>query len=102
MADDWDRFARLGDMIGEGQHHEEKWILKEYKALQKILLKDSPEVKEYKTKIRKLKNEKINKIIKHNLKNHKCTCGSTLEQTRSGSKVVKCKSCPKKYKYQFN
>lgn len=96
---DWDRFCRLGEMIGDGLHYEEPWISKEYKKLAKILLPLSEEEKEYYKRMRKIKNENIDKQIFERLKTDRCSCGSELKQTRSGSKAVVCISCTNRYKY---
>lgn len=37
----WNQFCRLREMIGDGLHHEEPWISKEYKKLQKILIPET-------------------------------------------------------------
>ncbi len=97
---EWNQFCRLGEMIGDGMHHEEPWISREYKRLQKILIPDTPEVKEFKRKARKLRNENIDKQVKERLLTDKCSCGSEMKQTRSGSKTVKCLSCNKKWTYK--
>jgi len=47
-AFEWNQFCRLGEMIGDGLHYEDKWISKEYKRLAKILLPETQEEKEYK------------------------------------------------------
>ncbi len=98
---EWQQFARLGDMIGDGLHHEDKWILKEYKRLQKILIGDCPEVKKFKKSRAQEKNQTINLLVKKRLEQDKCPCGSHMQQSRSGSLVVKCTSCPKKFKYKL-
>lgn len=95
----WQQFCRLGEMIGDGLHYEDPWISKEYSRLQKILIPETKEEKEYKRKIRKAKNESINKQVAERLLIDKCSCGSELKQTRSGSKTVICIKCGLKYKY---
>ena len=97
---EWRQFCRLGEMIGDGLHYEEPWILREYKQLQKILLPETEAEKEYKRKIRKIKNEKINEQIKELLKRDRCKCGSEMKQIRIGSKVVVCLKCGTKYRYK--
>ena len=100
----WRQFCRLGEMIGDGLHLEPdgKWISREYKKLQKILLPDTPEMKEFKRKRRQAKNESINNQIAERLKKDKCRCGGALKQTRSGSKTVICtvSGCGKRYTYK--
>lgn len=46
---EWRQFCRLGEMMGDGLHHEPdgKWIVKEYRKLAKILLPESPSEKEH-------------------------------------------------------
>lgn len=97
---EWNQFIRLGDMIGDGLHHEDPWIAKEYKKLSKILI---PELRESEKKIKVQANEAINLKISEKLKTDRCSCGSELKQSRSGSKVVKCinKECNKKYTYKY-
>lgn len=99
---EWRQFCRLGEMIGDGLHHEEPWISKEYKKLQKILLPETEIEKEYKRKARKLRNQNIDKQIAERLQTDKCTCGSELKQSRSGSKTVACTKvkCGKKFTYK--
>lgn len=100
---EWRQFCRLGEMIGDGLHHEEPWILKEYKQLQRILLPEATaKENEYKKKIRKQKNEKINEMISKKLEKDFCSCGAKLKQTRSGSKTVKCtkESCGLRWTYK--
>lgn len=96
---EWNQFIKLGDMMGDGLHHEEPWIAKEYKKLAKILI---PDLRETEKKRRVNKNESINLQIAEKLKADKCNCGSDLKQVRSGSKVVQCinKECNKKYTYK--
>lgn len=96
---EWRQFCRLGEMIGDGLHYEEPWISKEYKRLQKILIPETKEEKEYKRKARKLRNENIDKQIVERLKTDRCKCGAELKQVRSGSKTVKCIKCESRYKY---
>ena len=86
----WEQFCRLGDMIGDGLHHEEPWISKEYRKLQKILLPPTPEEK-------KIRRDSINLQMTNLLKDRKCKCGGILKQTRSGSKTCQCETCNAKY-----
>lgn len=92
----WRQFIKLGDMMGNGLHHEPdgKWIIKEYNKLAKILI---PEIKEQNKEKRKLKSEHINKQMQILLLTKKCHCGGQLEQSRSGSKVCYCKDCKSRY-----
>jgi hypothetical protein len=95
----WRQFCRLGEMIGDGLHYEEPWISRDYKRLQKILLPETDIEKEYRLKIRKIKNEKLDKQILERLKADRCDCGGELVQTRSGSRTVVCIKCGKRYRY---
>lgn len=100
---EWSQFCRLGEMIGDGLHHEEPWISKEYKRLSKILLPETEEEKKYKREIKQLRNQNINNQINEKLKIDACIfCGSSLKQIRSGSKTVVCtnSNCGKKFKYK--
>jgi len=88
----WRQFCRLGEMIGDGLHNEEKWISREYRHLQRILL---PETKEE----RKIKNDSINRQMEALLNKIPCKkCGSKLIQTRKGAKTAICTSCGIRYK----
>ena len=99
---EWQQFCRLGEMIGDGLHHEDPWISKEHKRLAKILLPETPEEKEFKREQRKKRNESIDKQVVEKLLQDRCTCGSELRQTRSGSKKVICisETCGKRYQYK--
>lgn len=93
---EWNQFCRLGEMIGDGLHHESdgKWITREYKRLSKILI---PEIKEREKEQRKLKAIKINEQMDKILEKNKCSCGGNLKQKRSGSKVCYCLDCNNRY-----
>ena len=100
---EWNQFCRLGEMIGDGLHYEDPWISKEYKRLAKILIPPTEEEKQYKTEIRRKKNENINKQIEDRLKTDNCSkCNSSLKQVRSGSKVVQCvnEECKARFQYK--
>lgn len=87
-----DRLVRLGDMMSDGLHLEPggKWIEKEYKETLKALgLLESVK--------RKNNSDKINEFMDNRLKEVKCTCGSELVQSRSGSFIGKCVKCGKKF-----
>lgn len=89
------QFIRLGDMMGDGLHHEPdgKWISTEYRKISKLLY---PE--EFKRK-RKQKADQINNRINELLKENKCRkCNSELKQSRSGSRILNCTQCNSKYK----
>lgn len=85
-----DRLVRLGDMMGDGLHLEPegKWIEKEYKKTLRALGLLKPV---------KRNNDKINEFMANRLKEVKCTCGSELAQSRSGSFIDKCNKCGKKF-----
>lgn len=93
----WDRFIRLGDMLGDGDY--EPWVAREYKKLLKILCPPTPEEKARKAEIRR----NIDKQLEEKLKTDKCfKCNSNLKQTRKGSKVVQCinEECKARYQYR--
>lgn len=93
----WRQFCRLGEMMGDGLHHESdgKWIVREYNQLARILI---PEFKEKEKERRKLKSERINEHMQKLLLEKKCECGGMLIQSRSGSKVCYCSKCNQRYK----
>lgn len=90
---EWKTFCKLGEMIGDGLHHEEPSISKEYNKLRKILIPETPEEKKRKKEIRKIRNKNIDKVISERLKSDRCKCNGELKQTRSGSKTVRCTKC---------
>lgn len=87
-----DRLVHLGDMMGDGLHREHggKWVEREYKKTLQALGLLGP------TK-RKNNSDKINEFMANRLKEVKCTCGSELVQSRSGSFIGKCERCEKKF-----
>lgn len=87
------QLVRLGDMMGDGLHHESdgKWIEKEYAKVFNAL---HPELAKKK---RLEKNKKVNEQMKSILEKFRCECGGKVTQGRSGSKVAYCK-CGKRYK----
>lgn len=95
---EWDMFCRLGEMIGDGLHHEDPWISKEYKKLAKILIPPTDEEKEYYKKIREIKNKSIDEQMAKLLSEKKCDCGGEIKQSRSGSKVAYCQSCNQRFR----
>ncbi len=92
----WNRFIRLGDMMGDGLHYESdgKWIEREYNKLARILI---PEIKEADKQKRKNRAININKQMDALLQTKKCSCGGKLIQKRSGTKVVYCELCNSRY-----
>ena len=97
---EWNQFCRLGEMIGDGLHREPdgKWISKEYKRLSRILL---PDIKKREAEQRKERNKSIDEAIAKRIETDRCSCGSKMIQSRSGSYVVSCidADCGKRYKY---
>lgn len=82
-----DQLIKLGDMMGDGLHHEAdgKWIEKEYKRTFNLLYP------EYAKKRRKQTAININVQIDKLLLTARCSkCQSTLRQSRSGSKILYC------------
>lgn len=91
----WDRFARLGERIGDGdlEGSEKKWFNREYSKLARILI---PEIKEQDKQKRASKSKNIDEQMVKLLSEHKCQCGGTYKQSRSGSKIAYCQSCNKR------
>jgi hypothetical protein len=96
----WRQFFRLGEMIGDGLHNEPdgRWISKEYRSLQKILIPQTKEELDAKREWLKTKNEKIDAQMAKLLENKKCDCGGIIKQKRSGTKVAYCKDCNTRYR----
>jgi hypothetical protein len=94
----WRQFIRLGDMIGDGLHHEEPWISKEYKQLAKILCPPTEEEKAFMKGRRQQNKAIIDEQMTNLLKDRKCTCGGDIKQARSGSKVAYCQKCKQRFK----
>ena len=69
---EWNQFCRLGEMMGDGLHHEpdRKWISKEYRRLSRILI---PEIKEAEQKARKAKGENIQRQMEALMEKKPCT-----------------------------
>lgn len=88
------QLIKLGDMMGDGLHHEPdgKWIEKEYKQIAQILF---PEMY---VDIAKRRSEAVDKQMQDLLKAQKCDCGGVLKQSRRGSKVCSCLVCGNKYR----
>ena len=88
------QLVRLGDMMGDGLHHEPdgKWIVREYNQTLKALGM-APK--------RKNNGEAINQAVNSAIKKTKCSeCGGELKQTRSGSFNVKCGCCGSRFKFK--
>jgi hypothetical protein len=94
----WDQFCRLGEMMGDGLHHESdgKWISREYKRLSIILI---PEIREVENERKVAKNKVQDRRIGELLEKFSCSCGGKCKQLRSGSLTVQCQ-CGKRYKAQ--
>lgn len=82
------QLVKLGDMMGDGLHHEPdgKWIEREYKAVCRQLgimpRRRSPD------------SDRINEHMEKRVAEVPCpACGGKLRQTRSGSMRAKCSSC---------
>lgn len=95
MEDDkkylYDRLIRLGDMMGDGCHHEPdgKWIEREYRDTLK-LLGLSPK--------KSVDTPSINEFMEKRLQEVRCECGGELFQSRKGSFIATCSICRKRYK----
>lgn len=93
----WRQFCKLGEMMGDGLHHESdgKWIAKEYRQLAKMLV---PGFEDLESKRRKARTDAINESMKKLLLEKRCYCGGIIVQSRSGSKVCYCSKCNQRYK----
>lgn len=83
--------VRLGDMMGDGMHHEPggKWIEQSYKRVAKAL--------GYGPK-RRNNGPAIDKAMGEFLAKTPCpSCGGRLEQKRAGSRRAKCSQCQKEF-----
>ena len=95
---EWNQFCRLGEMMGDGLHHEPdgKWISKEYRRLSRILI---PEIKEAEQQARKAKAENIQRQMEALMEKKSCTqCGGKLIQRRKGTTVCYCTVCGTRHK----
>jgi hypothetical protein len=93
---EWERFCRLGEMIGDGLHHEEPWISKEYKRL---MLKLNPDIKKVLQEQRKVKANRIQEQMEKLMKEIPCKeCGGELYQKRKGTKICYCRNCNGRFK----
>jgi len=83
------RLVKLGDMMGDGLHHEPggEWIEKEYRRAMKQAGIASPR--------KRSDPSSVNEFMERRVAEEKCTCGSPLKQTRSGSFRAKCVECGK-------
>jgi ribosomal protein L37AE/L43A len=95
---EWNQFIQLGEMIGDGLHHEPdgKWITRDYKRLAKILI---PEIKEAEKERRKARANNRSEQISKLIIDKKCTnCGGDLVQKRKGTLIVYCDKCNSRFK----
>ncbi|MBM9499723.1 hypothetical protein JWG44_05595 [Leptospira sp. 201903071] len=86
-----ERFIKLGDMIGDELHQENKCIAREYKT---TLYELHPEIK--KREMEK-KRERINELVNTVIESRSCDCGGKLQQNKKGAKVIICSICRKKF-----
>lgn len=89
------QLIHLGDMMGDGLHHETdgKWISREYRQVMKTLYPDA-----YKGQ-RKARVSAINENMAKIISEHTCRkCSGALKQTRSGSLTCACGVCGSRYK----
>lgn len=89
------RLERLGDMMGNEEHHEEggEWIEKEYKMTFYTLYPEMRPKKDFSTR--------DNAISKWCESNRCRRCGGELKQTKKGSLRVVCKNCKTKYQLRI-
>lgn len=85
----YNQLIRLGDMMGDGLHHEPggKWIEREYRKVLKQLGLLKPK-----------STGDIDKFMIERCNKEKCECGGELKQVRKGSFVAKCSICGLKYR----
>ncbi|ENY6785800.1 hypothetical protein ACF1CY_003288 [Providencia rettgeri] len=94
------QLIRLGDMMGDGLHHEPdgKWISKEYRRVAKALGYDMPAVKRQSNPAREQRTEAINQRMQERVRDVPCQkCGGVLKQIRSGSVKANCEPCGIRY-----
>lgn len=77
--------------MGDGLHHEDPWIAKEYTKVLKAL---HPEIWQEK---RKAKADRTDTKMQELLLTFRCKCGGILKQKRSGTKVCYCTQCDARY-----
>lgn len=96
MSNDFlhDQLVKLGDMIGDGLHHEPdgRWIAKEYARIARALGYAPP---------RSSNVQAINESMAIALSKTRCpNCGGALRQTRSGARRARCSGCEKLYQFK--
>ena len=71
----WNQFIRIGERLGDGDldPSEEKWMRKEYRKLSRILIPDTPEMKEFKRKQRAERNKNIDDQMAKLLSDKPCS-----------------------------
>lgn len=92
----YEQLARLGEMMGDGLHHEEPWIAKEYNHISRLLFPDIHR------DLRVQKNKATDEKMKELFTRRKCyTCQGELKQLRSGSLTCLCSVCGAKFKAKY-
>lgn len=89
-----DQLIRLGDMIGDGLHHEPDggWITKEYRRVARALGHKMP------SKPRRNNSAQINERMAERVKECRCgKCSGKLKQKRAGSVKAACVDCKAVY-----
>lgn len=89
------QLVKLGDMMGDGLHHEPggKLIEKEYRQVANALGYIQP-------KPRSNNSKAINEAMSKVLEVTSCPgCGGKLKQTRSGAKRAQCVDCQGKFQF---
>ena len=86
------QLVRLGDMMGDGEHHEPggKWISKEYRKICRALgiIPKKP----------RRSPEMVNEEMRKRVEKVACQrCGRKLKQVRSGSLRASCQNCGAKF-----
>ena len=88
------QLIKLGDMMGDGLHHEEPWIEKEYARVFRLIRKNDPELRAMDRQMRQERNRRVDEAMAKLITKKGClSCGGELRQSRSGSRVVYCKQC---------
>lgn len=93
-ADLYSQLVKLGDMMGDGLHHEPdgKWISRDYKRICKalgLIPARKPVTPEH--------TKQVNDRMAQRCEEVPCQCGGKLAQTKSGSMRAKCTDCGHKY-----
>ena len=87
------QLARLGEMMGDGLHHEPggAWIRREYRRI-------ATQLGYIKPTHRRNNSSAINERMKERLQQVACPkCAGLLKQTRSGSMRAQCEGCGSKF-----